>query len=254
MDRAATTEAWWAAADAASLRGQLDLREHPLAVATGSQAKEQRERWMMTRWLTAWSPQLAYPVQVHKRESPDFLVDTGTGRVGVECMEVVPESFKQLQAKLSGINSGWVRPAAHHRPGDGRAEWDSPLMRQLLADTYEGSPWIGDEPERLWVEVMRWAVEKKREVLHKPAFAVQPCNVLLLYDNWPLPPVAFIEDVAEEALLDWGLAALDALSAQLIASDAHADFQQVDILREGWLLSFTATGVQRMRYVPPVAG
>jgi hypothetical protein len=127
-------------------------------------------------------------------------------------------------------------------------------MRQLLADTYEGSPWIGDEPERLWVEVMRWAVEKKREVLHKPAFAVQPCNVLLLYDNWPLPPVAFIEDVAEEALRDWGLAALDALSAQLMVSDAHADFQQVDILREGWLLSFTTTGVQRMRYVPPVAG
>ncbi len=253
MDRAATTEAWWAAADAASLHAQLDLREHPLVAATGSQAKEQRERWMMTRWLTAWSAQLAYPVLVHKRESPDFLVDTRTGRVGVECMEVVPESFKQLQAKLNGINSGWVRPVAPRGADDGPAQWDSPLMRRLLADTYEGSPWIGDDPAGLWVEVMRWAVEKKREVLHKPAFAVQSRNVLLLFDNWPLPPLAFIEDVGEEALRDWGLAALEALSSQLIASGAHADFQQIDILRDGWLLSFTEAGVARVRYLPVAA-
>lgn len=204
---------------------------------------------MMARWLMAWSAQLAYPVQVHKRESPDFLLDTLAGKVGVECMEVVPAAYKQLLAKLSHINSGWVRPVARYHPGDARSERDSPLLRQLLADTHEGSEWVDDEPERLWLEVMRWAVEKKREVMHKPAFARQPRNVLLLYDNWPLPPVTFAEDVDEEAQRDLARMAMDTLSAQLISSGAHADFQQVDILREGWLLSFTDEGVRSVRYL-----
>ena len=248
MDRAATTEAMWAAADAASLRQQLDLREHPLAGGTGGEIKTQRERWMMVRWLTAWASELVYPLRVSKRESPDFMLDAGPDRIGVECMEVVPEAFKQVQAKLNGINSGWVRPVPQHRAEEARAEWDSPLLRQLLADTYEGSPWAGDEPERLWVEVMRWAVEKKRQVLHKPGYARQARNVLLLYDNWPLPAVAFVEDADPAVLRSWALAALDELSWQLLGSGAHADFQQIDILHEGWLLSFTHDGVRPLRY------
>lgn len=253
MDRAATTEAMWAAADAASLRAQLDLREQPLAGGSGAEIKTQRERWMMVRWLTVWASQLDYPLRVSKRESPDFMLDTGSGRIGLECMEVVPEAFKQLQAKLNGVNSGWVRPVPDPRGGEVRNEWDSPLLRQLLADTYEGSPWAGDEPERLWVEVMRWAVEKKRQVLHKPAFARQPRNVLLLYDNWPLPAVAFVEDADPAVLRSWALAALQELSRQLRDSDAHADFQQIDILHDGWLLSFTDAGVQPLRYRMPAA-
>lgn len=245
---AATTERWWAAADAAGLQRQLDLREHPLPGASGAETKAARERWMMTRWLTAWAATLGYPVRVDKRESPDFLVHTAAGRIGVECMEVVPESFKQLQAKLNDVNSGWVRPVQRYRAGPLQAEWDSPLMRQLLANTYEGSPWLGDEPERLWVEVMRWAVEKKRQVLRKPAFARQSCNVLLLYDNWPLPQLAFAEDADEQVLRGWAMAALESLSVQLVDSRAHDDFQQVDILRQGWLLSFSADGVQRKHY------
>ena len=244
MDTAATTERWWTAADAAGLRRQLDVREHPLPGASGTEAKAQRERWMMTRWLAAWAATLSYPVRVDKRESPDFLVHASTGRIGVECMEVVPEAFKQLQAKLSDVNSGWVRPVPHV----GREDWDSPLLRQLLADTYEGSPWLGDEPERLWVEVMRWAVEKKRKVLHKPAFARQARNVLLLYDNWPLPQLAFADEADEAVLSGWAQAALESLSAQLNDSGAHADFQQIDILRPDWLLSFTASGVQRKHH------
>ncbi|WP_313317196.1 hypothetical protein [Stenotrophomonas sp.] len=250
MDRAAATEAWWAAADAASLQRQLDLRERPVRGASGGEAKTQRERWMMVRWLTAWASQLSYPVLVNKRESPDFLVASGDDRAGVECMEVVPEAFKQLQAKLDGINSGWVRPVSRSAPAAGRADWDSPLIRQLLADTFEGSPWLGDEPERLWVEVMRWAVDKKRVVRRKPGFAEQPSNVLLLYDNWPLPAVAFVEEADPGVLRGWALAALDELSAQLRATGAHADFQQIDILRQGWLLSFTDAGIQRIRYLP----
>lgn len=250
MDTAATTEPWLAAADAAGLRRQLDLREYPLRGASGTEAKTRRERWMMACWLEAWAATLSYPVRVDKRESPDFLVHASTGRIGVECMEVVPEAFKQLQAKLGDINSGWVRPVRHA----GRADWDSPLLRQLLADTYEGSPWLGDEPERLWVEVMRWAVEKKRKVLHKPAFARHVHNVLLLYDNWPLPRQAFADEADEAVLRGWAQAALESLSAQLNDGGAHADFQQIDILREGWLLSFTVDGVRRLRYLAAAVG
>lgn len=207
---------------------------------------------MMTRWLVAWTTQLAYPIRVYKGESPDFRLDTAVGQVGVECMEVVPEAYKQLLAKLNSTNSAWARPVARYEPNGRRPKADTPMLRQLFADTYEGSEWQDDEPERLWVDVMRAAV-KKREVFRKPAFASLSRNALLLYDNWPLPPVAFAEDAAEESLRDWALAALDVLSAELTQSGAFADFQQIDILHQGWLLSFTSDGVRRMPCLSPEA-
>lgn len=252
MDRAATTEPWWVATDVANLRQQLDLTARPQRAASGRALKEQQERWMMTRWLVAWTTQLAYPIRVYKGESPDFRLDTAVGQVGVECMEVVPEAYKQLLAKLNSTNSAWARPVARYEPNGRRPKADTPMLRQLFADTYEGSEWQDDEPERLWVDVMRAAV-KKREVFRKPAFASLSRNALLLYDNWPLPPVAFAEDAAEESLRDWALAALDVLSAELTQSGAFADFQQIDILHQGWLLSFTSDGVRRMPCLSPEA-
>ena len=64
----------------------------------------------------------------------------------------------------------------------------------------------------------------------------------------PEPRQRRVEEADPAVLRSWALAALDELSQQLRDSGAHADFQQIDILHEGWLLSFTADGVRPLRY------
>ena len=124
------------------------------------------------------------------------------------------------------------------------ASWPASTQAPFLDSVARGAPRL---PQ---VDYPRHDFSAARRELEAIAAAADPAHPLGRY----VRDSAASWDLAARLLEALGTQEVDALSAQLIASDAHADFQQVDILREGWLLSFTATGVQRMRYVPPVAG
>lgn len=240
MSRETVTELSWRADSALALQAQLGLESLP-ATQAALLDKKPRERWLMAAWLAVNAGQLAYPLRVHSSERPDFLLSAPGLAIGVECMEVVPEELKRLQTQLREINSGWVRPVL--APGEHDWDWSNPMLQRLLAPRGGRPGYDSEDPEGLWLAVMRWAVAKKREVIARDGFTRQPRNVLLLHDNWPLPALPC-------APLDQGGAArhwqqrVALLQQQLLAQDAFADWQQVAIVHPQVVWSLQADGAR----------
>ena len=99
MVKAAATELDWRAGSPALLLAQLGLENLPAGQAALLD-KKPRERWLVAVWLSALADELVYPLRVHSSERPDFLIQGPGQSIGVECMEVVPEELKRLQAEL----------------------------------------------------------------------------------------------------------------------------------------------------------
>lgn len=240
MSTRVDTELSWRADSALALQAQLGLESLP-ATQAALLDKKPRERWLMAAWLAVNAAWLAYPLRVHSSERPDFLLSAPGLAIGVECMEVVPEELKRLQTQLREVNSGWVRPVL--APGEHDWDWSNPMLQRLLAPRGGRPGYDSEDPEGLWLAVMRWAVAKKREVIAREGFSRQPRNVLLLHDNWPLPalPCAGAGD-GDERQRWQGL--LDRLHRQLLADGAFADWQQVAIVQAGWVWQVEQTGIQ----------
>lgn len=224
----------WRAGSALALQAQLGLERLPAGQAALLD-KKPRERWLLAAWLSVQAGRLAYPLHVHSSERPDFLLSAPGMAIGVECMEVVPEELKRLQAELREVNSGWIRPVL--APGEHDWDWSNPMLQRLLAPRGGRPGYDSDDPEGLWLAVMGWAVAKKRDVINRDGFARQPRNVLLLHDNWPLPalpalPCAGAGDAGQQQRWSGVLARLQ---VQLLAQGAFADWQQVAIVQAGWV-------------------
>jgi hypothetical protein len=243
MSRQALTELSWRADSALALQAQLGLESLP-AEQAALLDKKPRERWLMAVWLAVNAGQLAYPLRVHSSERPDFLLSAPGLAVGVECMEVVPEELKRLQSELREINSGWIRPVL--APGEHDWDWSNPVLQRLLAPR-AGRPGYGsDDPQALWLAVMRWAVAKKRDVIAREGFSRQPRNVLLLHDNWPLPALPCAPLAPGHPSPLW-LQLVQQLQQQLFAEDAFADWQQVAIVQTGLVWLIERDGVESRR-------
>lgn len=231
MARAAGTELDWRAATPAELEAQLGLETLPAGQAALLE-KKPRERWLVAVWLSAVARELAYPLRVHSSERPDFLLQGPGLSIGVECMEVVPEELKRLQRQLREVNSGWVRPVL--APGEYDWDWSNPLLERLIQPRALPATVGREDPAGLWRAVMRWAVEKKRDVIARPGFQRQRRNVLLLHDNWPLPALPVARTPEGHGWLD----VVGRLHDGLLAGGAFADWQQVAIVQTHlvWLL------------------
>ena len=227
----------WRADDARALQSQLGLESLPAGQAALLD-KKPRERWLMAAWLAVSADALAYPLRVHSSERPDFLLSAPGLAVGVECMEVVPEELKRLQTELRDINSGWIRPVL--APGEHDWDWSNPLLQRLLTPRGGRPGYDGDDPQRLWLAVMRWAVAKKRHVFARDGFQRQARNVLLLHDNWPLAAA----EPGRNAYGDWP-EVVTQLHAQLGEAGSFTDFQQVAIVQHAHVWLLEQGGVER---------
>jgi hypothetical protein len=234
------TELSWRADSVGALLAQLGVESLPAEQAAALD-KKQRERWLMAGWLNAVAGDLSYPLRVHSSERPDFLLTTAAGAIGVECMEVVPEELKRLQVELREVNSGWARPLL--APGQHDWDWSNPLLARLLAAKGSRPGWNGEDPALLWLAVMQWAVEKKRDVFLREGFQRQPCNVLLLHDNWPSAPMPVAASGGVEQGNGWA-PLMQQLHVRLLQAGAFVQFQQVAIMHLAQLWLLESEGVQ----------
>lgn len=239
MSRQALTELSWRADSVLALQAQLGLERLPAAQAALLD-KKPRERWLMAAWLAVNAGQLAYPLHVHSSERPDFLLSAPGLAMGVECMEVVPEELKRLQTELRDINSGWVRPVL--APGEHDWDWSNPMLQRLLAPRAGRPGYDSEDPQGLWLAVMRWAVAKKRDVIGRDGFARRPHNVLLLHDNWPLPALPCAPLAQGQPWQQWRQL-VQQLQQLLLADDTFADWQQVAIVQADWVWEIGRAGV-----------
>lgn len=127
-----------------------------------------RERATLVYYLRALVPPglLGYPLILENRESPDFGVTEGGGRVvGWEISEAGDPEFQAAATRFESAPPGSLLEGTEIRlPGE-------PLRNK---------PFSGGEPERFWVEDLLHTIEKKSTKLQE--YEVEPCD-LLIYDN-----------------------------------------------------------------------
>lgn len=144
------------------------------------------ERYSIVRVLgtIAWVP-ADFPLQLFKRESPDFLLECRGRSIGIEHTETLTENAGK-EASLRSLGHG---PEAYFpRPmilGEARKS-SRQLIDEIEADEM-GTGWCGDSVERSWVDAMLHFFRCKSMGGRKSTYQRFEHNWLIMYDNWNAP-------------------------------------------------------------------
>lgn len=214
-----------------------------LAVRGTGSSTIRRERTSMSRLLAtlATSGHLQFPLQIRHQDRPDFRIVTAGVRIFVECVEAVPQEWKEIQAdrrrRVHASHGGEPKVVFMPRfPPDGRRDGREDRALVLSGAAAE-PPWEGDEPERDWVTVMVDTIRRKRAKLLGGSYPVDGAVWLLIQDEWPLPDV----DVA---------AALGLLvPAVQVAFEDGLGFDRVHICTHDELVTVDASSCTQMPIV-----
>jgi len=149
---------------------------------------EQCERWSICRLLAAVSESswLQYPVNLGKRERPDYLLAEKSSFTGIEITEAVPPDWARVDVRRKVLGEQMLL-LQRFRPDEPRRS--SAEIDRIASGTARSDGWAGDSPEREWAAAMLHTFMRKIEVARKPGFQLFDRNWVLIYDNWPLPGV-----------------------------------------------------------------
>lgn len=192
---------------AVDLLKQLSAVDISVPLRDSGRTTEHCERWSICRFLTTYasSPLIHYPIQLEKRERPDFVLHLPSIDIGIEITEAVPPDWAWADARRDKLESDKVIFLHRFLPNDvkrKRVEID----KIALGETW-GSAWVGDSPEREWADAMMHFALRKAKKLVEPGFDRFSADWLLIYDNWPLP---FIDQQKAASYFFQKLLSLDA--------------------------------------------
>lgn len=220
------------AASGDELRALLQRLDVSVPKRKEGRRSDHRERYSVVHYLRTVERNglLEYPFQITKGESPDFVIESGPNRFGLEVTDAGSPEFQRAATELEEAPSGSVLEGrAIRRPGE-------PL---------KGEPYHGDEPERLWTADVLKAVDDKTDQL--AGYRQLPDYQLLVYD------------LSEFRLLtEWTVSELPArLSAAIEKSRrgrprARPSFSRISVLRDRVLI-YDVTGCAHLLPVPPSA-
>lgn len=167
-----------------SLLSALDIT---VPLQTEGRTTAHRERYMMARLLStlSGSPLLRFPLRVGHRDGPDFAVQFGEQKVGVECVEAVPEEWAQILA-IRDKDFPEAMIFLPMFPSQGKAF----TMKQRLdiaRGERTGPPWVGKMAHRQWADAMVQVVSQKTQKLRSGKYNEFSESWLLIQDEWPLP-------------------------------------------------------------------
>ncbi len=175
------------AANPAELKELLSAINITVPLETEGRKKEHRERYMMARLLAtlSGSGSLKFPVLLDHRERPDFALQIADRRVGVECVEAVPEQWAEIQTfREENFPDAWISPPMF-RPGD------KALSRKRQTEIAKGErlgpPWVGQMAQKQWIAAIESFVAQKTKKLRAGNYNEFDENWLLIQDEWPVP-------------------------------------------------------------------
>lgn len=170
-----------------SVLQQIDISVPP---RTDGRTTHHTETWTICRLLSTLAnhKRLSFPVSLNHRDRPDFLIEAGNTKVGVEVTEAISEQYAAYCALAElGFPDVFLEPA-HFRWGAPKLTVEE--MRSLLRESQLTSDgWAGDRPEQEWAFFIQSVVDNKLAKLSRPNFASFDQNWLSIYDNLPLPNI-----------------------------------------------------------------
>ena len=144
--------------------------------------KEHTEQAAICNFLTTFAEAniFDYPLNVVRREQPDFILATSLGRIGIEITEAVRRS--DAHADSMGIDA--IR-MINKEPSLNEALTNKEA-REIAEGKQPDSPgWEGNEVEDRWAEDMFSIIFKKKDKF--PNYEKCSKNWLCIYDNLDLP-------------------------------------------------------------------
>lgn len=206
--------------NAAELRGRLAELDIDVPARSQGRRNHHVERYCIAHLLaTLPVDQFSFPLILAHSDKPDFLLTMAGAEVGIEHTEAVPENV----ARANFLRERGLGPdvyfTPHATPGEPRKTADE-LRREIEADE-PGPAWCGDSPEREWAAAMAHHVREKIPKATADGFARLPINWLIVYDNWPLPTIAYPKAASHLEPLLAEMGAFSVFDAIFVHDDSH---------------------------------
>ena len=163
------------------------------------------EQWQMQHLLRALccASQLPLPVRLYKREAPDFVLETGNLRIGVETTEAINSDYVRAQMHPAAQEDGVVvDPSLYKWGNQGRP--NSQIREEAGRKHLSGDGWVGDSVEWEFGQSII-AVVRRKHLKLRSHYARYDSDRLLVYYN-QLSPVIDIDKArvyAAKCLVDY---------------------------------------------------
>jgi len=154
---------------------------------TEGRTTEDCERWSICRFLSTLNAvgEIEFPLRVSKREKPDFQLCTSAIAWGVEVTEAIPTDFARASALAAQEKPDALIDISLFKYGETKTLDE--IRNILKQKKLTGEGWAGDSAERELANAVRSVTDSKTAKLRRQDFDKYPRNILLVYDNMPLP-------------------------------------------------------------------
>jgi len=192
---------------------------------TKGRTTEHTERYSIAHLLSALvgKDRIYYPLNLTKRERPDFLLTLDGMKVGIEHTEAVPSNVAHKDALRGQGNVSKPLFIQHHQPGEEKKSTKE-LKKEIEAND-PGDGWVGDKPERALADAIIYFIDKKIVTMQKDGFEKFEQNWLLIYDNCRLPMVDRNE-------------AMRLVQKRIIEEKARQEFDRIYVITGQYLCEF----------------
>lgn len=178
----------------------LKQQDTKVPVRTKGRKSQHCEKWAVFRLLATWANAnyFSYPIILVHRDRPDFLLRYNDREVGIEFTEAVSQEMAETRALAKHMEETVTFSMDQFKRETPKRTTSE--RRKIIQDQPVTDGWIDDEPEREWAQWIMDRVLKKTKDFNKPDFEKFDENLLLIYDNLPLPYVEI--ETAMECLIE----------------------------------------------------
>ncbi len=150
---------------------------------------EHCERWSVCRFLATFADAtfLRFPLTIVHRDRPDFLLNMGNHKIGIEVTEAIPEDEARASALAQHREYNELSFIERYVSGEGRRSLKQ--IDAIARGNASKSGWYGDLVEKDWTDAMLYFTLRKVSKYIALGFEKFDETWLLVYDQWPLPGV-----------------------------------------------------------------
>jgi len=132
---------------------------------------------------------IEFPLEVEKRERPDFYILSGGKEFGIEHTEAIPPDYAKAMAIAEREKPDAMIDISLFKFGEQKPLDE--IRRIIHASELMGDGWAGNSAEVELADAIKNVILGKTEKLKKDGFDKYERNVLLIYENMPRPRINY---------------------------------------------------------------